>query len=74
MTSVLDLPIEKQEKLAALEGMNHQAWVEVTKQELASADAFRKELDANAGVRPKGWAEEDTKRFQAKVDSGNPPG
>ncbi len=67
--NVFDLPIEKQRELAALEGMEFQDWVKATKREFAGDEEFRKDLDANKGVRPKGWADEDTKRFQAKLDS-----
>lgn len=69
MASVLDLPIEKQKELAELEGMPHDAWVKKTKKILLEMDSFREELDANKGIRPDGFTEEDVKRFQAKIDS-----
>lgn len=72
MSTVLDLPIEQQQKLADLEGVTHKDWVKATKNELASADAFRDKLDANEGARPEGMSEDDVKRFQKKIDSGNP--
>lgn len=69
MASVLDLPIEKQKRLAEMEGMSFDAWVKETKKEIKEVEAFRKELDANKGIRPDGFTEEDAKRFQAKIDS-----
>lgn len=74
MSSVLSLPIEQQEAIAKRRGLSHAAWVALMQKTLKQGEEFRNELDANAGVRPKGWTEEDTKRFQAKVDSGNPHG
>lgn len=72
MSSILDLPIERQKEIASEEGVEFNAWVEKTKKYLAEGEAFRKRLDANKGIRPEGMTEDDVKRFQRKIDSGNP--
>jgi hypothetical protein len=72
MSNVLDLSLEKQEAMAERRGMAHADWVVMIKETLKEGEAFRQELDANKGVRPEGWTDEDTKRFQKKIDSGNP--
>lgn len=72
MSNVLNLPIEQQEAMAKRRGLSHAAWVEQVKTTLKNGEAFLKELDANEGVRPDDWTDDDTKRFQKKIDSGNP--
>ena len=72
MTNVLELPIEKQKELAQLEGMPFVEWVEATRQEFSADERFRKELDANKGIRPEGMTDSDVGRFQRKIDSSTP--
>lgn len=65
--SVLDLPIEKQKAIAKIMKMSHSEWVKVTKKNAREADEFLKKI--KWGVRPKGYTEEDARRFQSRVDS-----
>ncbi len=70
--NILDLPEADQKAMAAEDGMTIGDWKIEQRRLLAdSADAI-KELDAHAGLVDPGWTDEDTKRFQDKIDSGNP--
>lgn len=70
MTSVLDLPVEKQEELAREEGMSLEVWRKETEAFFARCAEFEAQLDANAvryeDLTPK--EREAYDRFQARVD------
>lgn len=68
--SILDLPIERQEKFAAHEGLTLEAWQAKIRKMHEDADAHCAEMDKNG--RPEGWTDEDVRRWQAKVDSSQP--
>ena len=69
--NVLDLPLEKQKELALQMGESHSVWVEGVKRRQMENAAFMKKVhdaEANGGK----LTDEERKRFQAKMDSGNP--
>lgn len=63
--TVLDLPIERQKELAALQGLSHGRWVETMKAHLSSSEEYSKALDESRADLPPDEAE----RLQEKVDS-----
>lgn len=69
MANVLDLPKEKQELLAKRRGLSHGEWLKVMTKALNEGGQLGKELDANKGVKPAGWTDEDTERLQRKISS-----
>lgn len=72
MPSVLDLPIERQTELAALEGKTLVQWIQDKKLILDESRLYSKILQENSGKRPEGWTEDDVERFQKKIDSSVP--
>lgn len=67
--SVLDLPLAKQEEIAALEGMPHNEWVAVTERELKENKAFLKDIES----KPSNLNTEEQRRLYEKMASGNSP-
>lgn len=72
VTSVLDLPIERQKELAARRGMSHGEWMEHTKKTSAERKEFLRKL-LNDELEDPGMTPEQIANFQSKIDSGNPP-
>ena len=68
--SILDLPIERQQKFAAREGLTLEAWQARIRAMHEGMDAHVAKMDKNGC--PEGWTDEDAKRWQAKVDSSQP--
>ena len=75
VTTVLDLPVEQQKKLANKEGKSLAQWRNDMSRILGNEEAELREFIAMQGKRPEGWTEEDekrAKRFQTIVDSEGP--
>ena len=68
--SILDLPVERQQKFAEREGLTLEAWQARIRAMHEGMDAHVAKMDENG--RPEGWTDEDAKRWQAKVDSSHP--
>lgn len=68
--SILDLPLEKQQAFAAREGLSLEAWQEKQREWFAMME--REYTKIKNRPKPEGWTEEDTERWQAKVDSSQP--
>lgn len=69
--TVLDLPMKRQQELAAMMKLSHEDWVREIKRNLQAGDEFLKgvyEAEANGGQ----LSIEERVRFQKKIDSGNP--
>jgi hypothetical protein len=64
VTHVLELPIERQKKLADYMGLTHSAWV----LEMKSSDAKFKEADKEPETAPSNLTQEEIARFQKKMD------
>lgn len=72
ITSVLELPIKDQQKLAEFEGLSHEEWVRVTKEEEKENDALVESLDKaerEASLEDKEKARKKYAEFQKRVDS-----
>lgn len=70
--SVLDLSEDQQRQLAVREGKTPDAWRRDAEASLETLHAFSAKLQANEGIRPDGWTDEDAARWQRKVDSSKP--
>jgi hypothetical protein len=69
--NVLDLPLKRQQEIAQKMGRPHGVWVEDVKRRQKENSEFLakvQEAEATGGQ----LTDEERKRFQAKMDSGNP--
>ncbi len=72
VTTVLDLPEERQIEIAKRSGQSLEQWRKSVIERDKRASEFSAMLDANEGNRPPEATDEEIDRFQARVDSGNP--
>ncbi len=69
--SVLDLPLNQQKELAALEGLSHEEWVCVTKEEFEQSKEFLHKIK-NDELKDSGMTPEEIRQFQERMNSQAP--
>lgn len=72
VSSVLDLPEDRQREIAQRNGQSLAQWRAGVIERDKRAAEFSARLDVVEGIRPSEATEEEIDRFQARIDSGNP--
>jgi len=72
MSSVLDLPMERQLELAERRGLTHPEWVEKMKSSLDECDVFLEKIQKAEREAKSTRTPEEVANFQRRIDSGNP--
>ena len=69
MTTILDIPIEKQKELANKEGKSLEQWRESMERILVESTADAEAYKSIIGQRPEGWTKEMVEKFGDKMQS-----